>query len=292
MSASQTPAGKTELSTPRAKNTRGSATKSPNTTSATTRKTRRASPTPNTTRCAAATTRWRRRFRSLVDANSLSRKVGAAPPRNSPRSGTPCRCSRSATYSPTRRSRNSSGGCGVSRDRRRRGARRHRRAEDRRPLLLVALRGRRISQAATRGDGYEGEDVTANVRTIAAVPARLKGARRVLRGARRSLYGQRGLRRAQCAPEAAGKPASPIRATPPQARCASSTPRSPPPGRCAFSLTPGARSAPCPPTQLGVVEAFEALGLSGQSADQALPFGGGNARALSRDRETARDAGL
>ena len=30
-----------------------------------------------------------------------------------------------------------------------------------------------LTQAATRGDGYEGEDVTANVRTIAEVPARL-----------------------------------------------------------------------------------------------------------------------
>ena len=35
-------------------------------------------------------------------------------------------------------------------------------------------------QAATRGDGFEGEDVTANVRTIAAVPKRLADAPRVL----------------------------------------------------------------------------------------------------------------
>ncbi len=33
-----------------------------------------------------------------------------------------------------------------------------------------------LVQAATRGDGYEGEDVTANVRTIAAIPHRLEGA--------------------------------------------------------------------------------------------------------------------
>ena len=33
----------------------------------------------------------------------------------------------------------------------------------------------RLTQAATRGDGFEGEDVTANVRTIAQVPQRLKG---------------------------------------------------------------------------------------------------------------------
>ncbi|HEY8579949.1 MAG TPA: NAD-dependent DNA ligase LigA, partial [Beijerinckiaceae bacterium] len=34
----------------------------------------------------------------------------------------------------------------------------------------------RFVQAATRGDGYEGEDVTANVRTIAEIPHTLKGA--------------------------------------------------------------------------------------------------------------------
>ena len=33
-----------------------------------------------------------------------------------------------------------------------------------------------LARAATRGDGFEGEDVTANVRTVAAIPKRLKGA--------------------------------------------------------------------------------------------------------------------
>ena len=36
-----------------------------------------------------------------------------------------------------------------------------------------------LRQAATRGDGYEGEDVTANVRTIKAIPSRLTGAPRI-----------------------------------------------------------------------------------------------------------------
>ncbi len=36
-----------------------------------------------------------------------------------------------------------------------------------------------LVQAATRGDGFEGEDVTANVRTIAVVPHRLNGAPRI-----------------------------------------------------------------------------------------------------------------
>ncbi|RBP05071.1 DNA ligase (NAD+) [Roseiarcus fermentans] len=36
-----------------------------------------------------------------------------------------------------------------------------------------------LVQAATRGDGYEGEDVTANVRTIEAIPERLSGAPKI-----------------------------------------------------------------------------------------------------------------
>ncbi len=36
-----------------------------------------------------------------------------------------------------------------------------------------------LVQAATRGDGFEGEDVTANVRTISAIPNRLQGAPRI-----------------------------------------------------------------------------------------------------------------
>ncbi len=44
--------------------------------------------------------------------------------------------------------------------------------------LAISLRyeGGRLAQAATRGDGSRGEDVTANVRAIRAVPLRLRGA--------------------------------------------------------------------------------------------------------------------
>src|SRR5258707_2364785 len=36
-----------------------------------------------------------------------------------------------------------------------------------------------LVQAATRGDGYEGEDVTANVRVVEAIPKRLRGAPKI-----------------------------------------------------------------------------------------------------------------
>src|SRR6478752_2870506 len=48
--------------------------------------------------------------------------------------------------------------------------------------LAMSLRyeGGKFVQAATRGDGRVGEDVTANVATIAALPKRLRGAPEVL----------------------------------------------------------------------------------------------------------------
>ena len=54
----------------------------------------------------------------------------------------------------------------------------HGRAEDRRPVAVAPLRERASSSlGATRGDGDEGEDVTANIRTIGDIPQQLpKGA--------------------------------------------------------------------------------------------------------------------
>ena len=51
----------------------------------------------------------------------------------------------------------------------------------------IRYEGGELAQAATRGDGFEGEDVTPNVRTIKAIPHRLKGAPRIFE-ARGEIY--------------------------------------------------------------------------------------------------------
>ena len=126
-----------------------------------------------------------------------------------------------------------------------RGDRLQRRAEDRRPVDVAALReAANSSPRATRGDGSEGEDVTANIRTLQDVPQRLKGdgvpAVCEVRG---EVYMTKHAflelnKRASRGRQAA---LSSIRATPRPARCASSIRRSPLRGRSAFSPMPGAR---------------------------------------------------
>ena len=54
--------------------------------------------------------------------------------------------------------------------------------------VTVIYRGGLLAQAATRGDGVKGEDVTANVRTIRAVPQRLRGSAPPLLEARGEVF--------------------------------------------------------------------------------------------------------
>ena len=111
--------------------------------------------------------------------------------------------------------------------------------------LSMSLRyeGGELVTAATRGDGSEGEDVTANIRTLKAVPHKLKGKNvPAICEVRGEVYMTKAdfLKLNERQKEQASR-FSPIRATPPQAPCARRTRPSPPRVRSVFSLTPGGR---------------------------------------------------
>jgi DNA ligase (NAD+) len=119
-----------------------------------------------------------------------------------------------------------------------------------------------LIQAATRGDGYEGEDVTANVRVVEAIPKRLKGAPKVFE-ARGEVY----MRHADFAAlnarqAAAGKP---IYANP--RNFAAGSLRQLDPRMTAerplqfFAYAWGEVSEPFASTQLGAIEAMRRFGL-------------------------------
>ena len=100
-----------------------------------------------------------------------------------------------------------------------------------------------LVQAATRGDGRTGEDVTQNVRTIAEIPKRLAGTgwpdEIEIRG---EIYlGHEGFAALNAAASEAGQKtyANPRNAAAGSLRCARSTPRSRRPARCGFSPMPG-----------------------------------------------------
>jgi DNA ligase (NAD+) len=119
-----------------------------------------------------------------------------------------------------------------------------------------------LVQAATRGDGYEGEDVTANVRVVEAIPKRLKGAPKIFE-ARGEVY----MRHADFAAlnarqAAAGKP---IYANP--RNFAAGSLRQLDPRMTAerplqfFAYAWGEVSEPFATTQLGAIEAMGRCGL-------------------------------
>ena len=123
-------------------------------------------------------------------------------------------------------------------------ARRRRRAQDRRAFLQLALRERRTrpggdARRRLRGRGRDRQCAHGESRSRTGSRAR----RGFSRPAARSICATPISPRSTPARRRRESRSSPIRATSPPARCASSIPASPPAGRSPSSPTPGARSA-------------------------------------------------
>src|SRR5580698_5533216 len=119
-----------------------------------------------------------------------------------------------------------------------------------------------LVQAATRGDGYEGEDVTANVRVVEAIPKRLKGAPRIFE-ARGEVYMRHADFAALNARQAeAGKPiyANPRNFAAGSLRQLDSSVTASRP-LAFFAYAWGEISEPFASTQLGAIEAMHRFGL-------------------------------
>src|SRR5271167_4832444 len=117
-------------------------------------------------------------------------------------------------------------------------------------------------QAATRGDGFEGEDVTANVRTIAVIPNRLDGAPRIFEARGEVYMRQEDFAALNARQAEAGKPiyanprnfaAGSLRQLDP--RITASRPLA------FFAYAWGEVSEPFASTQLGAIEAMRRFGL-------------------------------
>jgi DNA ligase (NAD+) len=130
--------------------------------------------------------------------------------------------------------------------------------------LSCALRfeGGVLARAATRGDGFEGEDVTNNVRTIAAIPQKLKGAPDVLEVRGEVYMAKEDFAAMNARQQEAGKPlyANPRNFAAGSLRQLDARITAARPLRF-FAYAWGEVSALPADTQLGMIEAFKRMGL-------------------------------